>query len=234
MRRILAFVDHCEGLWSREEPLRHTPRIGADTYLMLMSEDPTPPQDKSDALDGVAVHLKRARFEKGLSVRELHEKTGISQAVLYGYEGGKTKPGARELTLICQALRVSPNVLLFGSEDPFGTAVSPAEKLMRLSNEPFLANFIGRMIVEPLFKSLGADQKKAWLGISFALLQATKPQALDLMVSFIDELNASVVDQLGSFAEAAGTSVEEEMVIIVMSCLERAMTEPQRGDSTKQ
>lgn len=196
-----------------------------------MSEDSTPTSDKNDALDGVAANLKRARFEKGLSVRELHEKTGISQAVLYGYEGGKTKPGARELTLICQALRVSPNMLLFGAEDPFGTVVSPVEKLMRLSNDPFFAGFIGHMVMRPLFNQLGADQKKAWLGISFALLQATKPQALETLLRFIELLDASVVDSLGKFAEATGSTLEEEMVEVVMGCLDQLMTESSAKNS---
>jgi transcriptional regulator with XRE-family HTH domain len=43
---------------------------------------------------------------------------GVSRAALSLYERGINKPGAREITLLCEVLKVSPNWLLYGSESP--------------------------------------------------------------------------------------------------------------------
>lgn len=47
------------------------------------------------------------------------ESKGISRAVLSFYETGKSRPSPRELRILCEALRVSPNQLIYGTEDPF-------------------------------------------------------------------------------------------------------------------
>lgn len=69
-------------------------------------------------LGDVAAELARARAKAGLSHSDLHRITGISRSVLFGYENGRTKPGAREIRLLCDALKVSPNRLIYGSDDP--------------------------------------------------------------------------------------------------------------------
>ncbi|WP_201496314.1 helix-turn-helix domain-containing protein [Rubrivivax sp. A210] len=46
---------------------------------------------------------------------------GISRTALIGYEGGSSRPGARELRLLCETLNATPNYLLFGTETPFQT-----------------------------------------------------------------------------------------------------------------
>ncbi|BBP05318.1 hypothetical protein TPL01_14930 [Sulfuriferula plumbiphila] len=73
---------------------------------------------------GERIRMKRAEIEGGLSVEDLsrvckefdHEDKGISRLALSRYEAGKFMPGARELRILCHALGVSPNWLLFGSE----------------------------------------------------------------------------------------------------------------------
>lgn len=47
------------------------------------------------------------------------EKKGISRTALIGYEAGTSRPGTRELRILCETLGVTPNVLVFGSEHPF-------------------------------------------------------------------------------------------------------------------
>ncbi len=48
------------------------------------------------------------------------EKVGISRAVLSMYELGKNRPSPREIRILCEALHISPNYLIYGDDDPFG------------------------------------------------------------------------------------------------------------------
>lgn len=66
----------------------------------------------------IAAELAFARSKTGISHSELHRITGISRTVLIGYENGRTKPGAKEIRLLCDALKVSPNRLIYGSDEP--------------------------------------------------------------------------------------------------------------------
>lgn len=50
---------------------------------------------------------------------QLAEASGLSVSAVKAYEVGRNLPGARELRALCQALQVSPNKLLFGTELPF-------------------------------------------------------------------------------------------------------------------
>lgn len=68
-------------------------------------------------LGGIAAELAFARSKAGLSHSELNRITGISRTVLIGYEAGRTKPGAKEIRLLCDALKVTPNRLIYGSEE---------------------------------------------------------------------------------------------------------------------
>lgn len=74
---------------------------------------------KTDPLTTLPGELIAAREMLGLTISDLHDRTKISRAVLLGYEKGRTRPGARELKLLCSALRITPNKLLFGDEEPF-------------------------------------------------------------------------------------------------------------------
>lgn len=80
--------------------------------------------------DGIAERIKKVRKELDLSVEELSALTarfdiepgrpeaerGISVPTLYRYEANGSKPGARELRILCYALDKSPNWLLLGEE----------------------------------------------------------------------------------------------------------------------
>lgn len=74
----------------------------------------------------IGERIAAARNGLGFSQQALHvrtkladpEKIGISRAVLSLYETGTNKPGAREIRILCNTLKVSPNWLLYGSESP--------------------------------------------------------------------------------------------------------------------
>lgn len=66
-----------------------------------------------------ASELIKARAESGWTQNKLAEKSGVSLSAIKGYEAGRNMPGARELRELCQALQISPNKILFGTELPF-------------------------------------------------------------------------------------------------------------------
>lgn len=47
------------------------------------------------------------------------EEKGISRAVISLYEKGKNRPSPREMRLLCEALKITPNYLIYGDEHPF-------------------------------------------------------------------------------------------------------------------
>lgn len=68
-----------------------------------------------DARDGLG--LSQESLYKRTKLND-HDGIGISRAVLSLYERGINKPGAREISILCVTLKISPNWLLFGSESP--------------------------------------------------------------------------------------------------------------------
>lgn len=58
----------------------------------------------------------QALIQANMTRAELSRKTGISESLLAHYASGKTTPRKLKLTLIADALHVSPGWLLFGEE----------------------------------------------------------------------------------------------------------------------
>ena len=97
-----------------------------------MSEDKQPQQSNPQAPEeGIAARIKDKRKELDLTVEEMSALTakydysnnrGVSSASIFRYEKGGpdgSLPGAREICLLCEALKVSPNWLLLGEDsDP--------------------------------------------------------------------------------------------------------------------
>lgn len=98
-------------------------------------ELPTPVAVDADA--ALAQRLKEAREVRQLTQQAVATRSkwadpegkGISRTALIGYEAGTSRPGARELRILCQTLVVSPNKLLFGTETPARTAHPALEGL---------------------------------------------------------------------------------------------------------
>ena len=68
-----------------------------------------------------ASELIKARQEKSYTQSQLAAQSGVSLSAIKAYESGRNMPGARELKQLCEALQVSANKLLFGTELPFST-----------------------------------------------------------------------------------------------------------------
>lgn len=91
-----------------------------------------PPVDgESEAPEaGIGERIRSAREARGFTQSALALRTkmvdstgkGVARTVLFGYESGKFRPGAREIRLICQALSITPNWLVMGLEVTSGQA----------------------------------------------------------------------------------------------------------------
>ena len=66
----------------------------------------------------MASELIRARADMGYTQAHLAEVSGVSRSAIKAYETGRSVPGSRELRALCQALKVSPNKVIFGVEAP--------------------------------------------------------------------------------------------------------------------
>ena len=87
-------------------------------------------KDKEDQLAReIGQRILEARSGLGWSQQAMHSRTklhdqeglGISRAVLSLYETGVNKPGAREIRILCETLKITPNWLLFGVDSPAKT-----------------------------------------------------------------------------------------------------------------
>jgi transcriptional regulator with XRE-family HTH domain len=143
-----------------------------------------------DSLAALQAELVRARTKAGLSIVDLHEQTQISRAVLLGYERGRTRPGAREIKLLCEALKITPNKLIFGTEDPF-------EK-------------------HPLYESLGIDSDASrmmkMMGLFSVLTRSEQDSLLQLSSSIVASRHGQeAILSMESAYEVAGEMMQEEV-----------------------
>lgn len=75
----------------------------------------------------LGVRLRDARVTAKLTQGELAERTkladkegvGISRNVISFLESGRTQPGPKEIRLLCEVLRISPNRMIYGEDEPF-------------------------------------------------------------------------------------------------------------------
>lgn len=146
--------------------------------------------------DVVAVRIRQARERKGLSFSDLHKVTGISRTALHDYESGRTKPGARELGLLCEAMRVTPNWLLLGTEDPFKERRGLKALLQLRSGPAMLA--VSTLILPIAMGTFNEDELEALLTLIATILEA---QDKDLYRRF-SAMAEIFAEQMGSGTEA--------------------------------
>lgn len=136
--------------------------------------------------DIAAIELRRAREAKGLSHSDLHRITGISRSVLFGYEAGRTKPGAREIRLLCEALQVSPNKLLFGVEEPFKPRPG-LRSFVKMRGSP-MGVLAATFLIPLLFASLDDEQVESILILLESLVEARDKEAHRKIGIFVEML----------------------------------------------
>ncbi|MDD5176061.1 MAG: helix-turn-helix transcriptional regulator [Sterolibacterium sp.] len=164
-------------------------------------EDAPPPK----TADGLAIRIRIARERKGLSLSKLHEQSGISKTALHDYESGRTKPGARELKILCELLEITPNLMIFGTEEP----LKPREglrSLVKLRSGP--AMFVAAMFLIPIIAaSLDEDQIESLLVLVASLLEARDKETYR-NVSAIAEV---VAEQFGTGSPAEIAALSQKV-----------------------
>lgn len=154
-------------------------------------------------LDIVAIELRRAREARGLTHSELHRQTGISRPVLFGYEAGRTKPGAKELRLLAETLGVTPNRLLFGTEEPFKPRPG-LRSLVKLRNSPMMI-LIVTMLMPIAFAALDDDQVESLLTMLASLVESRDKESYKkisaIVEVFSEEIGNGTPAEMSALAE---------------------------------
>lgn len=178
--------------------------------------------------DGIGIRLKTARETRGLSQSDLHNKTGLSRTVLINYEAGRHKPGARELRLLCDALEVSPNHLIYGTEEPHSRNSGLADTVLNMGEGAIaLAVFLGPM----LGAMLGKDDTRIVLSLIESLLKAKDPigyahvmKLVDVFSKFHDKSREEQEKQIAELQSnpEAGEKFQKEIMEHVMAARTKA------------
>lgn len=137
-----------------------------------MPEKEKPVETSAPKFGDIAAELALARTRAGLSHSELHRITGISRTVLIGYEAGRTRPGAKEIRSLCDALKVSPNRLIYGSDDwPVNKAAGPLPDWLDFDSDDY-----GTVNATVLIKMLSKEERLALLTLAHSILEARHGQ----------------------------------------------------------
>lgn len=124
---------------------------------------------------------------------------GVSRAALSLYETGTNKPGAREITLLCEVLHVSPNWLLYGSESPAKTF--QATTIFLAGDDLAIATRLALAML-----ALNPSDRDSLANLVFSMLSGklgdVKLSSLMLMANMMrDSLLKEMIDSVGEGAE---------------------------------
>lgn len=113
------------------------------------------PQQPESTAGTLAARIIEHRNRKGFATvsdlwREVQrvdpERKGIARSTLTQYEHGDFLPGARELRLLCDALNVTPNVLLYGKAHPFDKPEHGLSFVVSTTDKDLRAFVIGTLL----------------------------------------------------------------------------------------
>lgn len=157
---------------------------------------------RKQQLGTISTEIKTARNQAGLTVTDLHKKTGISRNVLQGYESGKFAPGTLELRKICEILRVTPNRILYGNEQPMKAKTSLAEYIGDAKSVR------GSALLSLFFTMLSGNEATAVLTLLESIIRAKVGGDKQIQQAY-DALDAafspSLLDAITSSVETAAT-----------------------------
>ncbi len=140
----------------------------------------------------IGLRIKSAREGMKLSQTDMHNKTGLSRTVLINYEAGRHKPSAREIKLICDALELSPNFLIYGTETPHIVKEGFAYKILSLGDAAIVPLAI---LVPMLGKILGHEEKRLILELIETIIKAKSPELHEQVMSILDVMpNPAEID----------------------------------------
>lgn len=164
-------------------------------------------EEKSDSLSiSIGRRLVEARMGLGLSQQAVHTRTklndpegvGVSRAVLSLYETGVNKPGAREIRILCETLKVTPNWLLYGTDSPAKT-LQPSLEFLRGSEVTLSVRLAYALL------ALSPEEREAIASLIFILaskkLNDVQLSSLMTMASLsANNLNKEILEVVGDDA----------------------------------
>lgn len=153
--------------------------------------------------DSLGLELKQAREGKGLSLSALGATTGISRTALHQYETGKTKPGAREIIKLCQALEISPNRLLLGHETPYPvdglfTGLFALSKTKPIEAAMWSALFMP--LAARVLSKVGSETLFALATLADETLRARDPEAFQGLSKWVAELGKMDIERFSALS----------------------------------
>lgn len=151
--------------------------------------DPPAPQEPDLLAEQIGREIRRARDAKGISVSDLHRKTGISRTVIQSYEKGRYKPGAGEIKRLSEALDCSPNRLIFGRED-----FKHSHPLDRLLGDDGTGRNVMKLVL--LLQHTTPEEQLALLNLAVLLLESRMGGRINVVK--LIELSESLHDDLGA------------------------------------
>lgn len=170
-----------------------------DNQKKTKAKSPPKRQKREEALgvttkekDPIALEIKRAREERDLNISDLSRLTGISRTVLFGYEAGRTRPGAREIRLIAEVLKVSPNRLLFGSEEPFEVRKGVSTLVTMAASNPITAVVASMFLLPMAAAVLREEEKVAFMSLLMAMVEARDKEAFKKIRALTEVFNEVV------------------------------------------
>ncbi len=181
----------------------------------------SPSGNDKPVVDRLAVEIGKriadARNGLGWSQLALHTRTkltdpegmGISRAVLSLYETGTNKPGAREIRLLCDTLKVSPNWLLYGSESP-ARAIQPSTDFLRGSDIEISARLAFAML------ALDATERDSLAQLVFSIL--TKKTGDIRLSSLMMAANSYSSDLMRSITSVVGQEAKNLPLSEIIDC----------------
>ncbi len=205
------------------------PRVSSSPQLFVDARvnTPDPSTEKDDSVkrdpandsDSISFQLQSARVDAGLSIADLSKQTGISKTVLHGYERARTKPGAREIRLLCAALQISPNRLLFGSDEFEANPSEFTSFYRKVRARPELAGLFYTMCMPLMASLMDEEEVMSLLRIVAGLMRARNPGASAMLMSAAKE--ALIALDSVTAADGAIKVSEEELVKLVTTTRQR-------------
>jgi transcriptional regulator with XRE-family HTH domain len=186
-------------------------------------------EDTGSEGDFIAVQIQTARERANLSVVELGRLTGISKTVLHGYERGRTRPGAREIRAISNALKVSPNWLIFGN-DSFETDRPTLTSIYRkMKARPGLGVMLASMYIPFVTPFLDEDELYSLLVMVEAIMSARHPEKSEQFLILMEEMSKYI--DAATLPDGSLSMSQEEMQKQQATILQTAQA---RFDALKQ
>lgn len=159
----------------------------------------------ADPIDAIATELRKAREATGVSFSDLHRATGLSRTTLHQYEAGTRKPGTREIRLLCDALKTTPNRLIYGTEEPF-KGQSRLHALLDLSNEDLRTARLAMLLM-----MLSKDERDAWITLLGESIKA-RVGGGEKLDATLDAIEAATEIMASGMAEAIEAALPEKKI----------------------